>query len=222
MGSTIAVEDVTELIEFFPDALNFFLNLFVNVFAVVLFCLALWTEILHMLQLKWRQELKAKELAVAQVEEERCLKEEVEASSKRKLEALRLKIEIDFQRHKDDLQRLEQELTRLKASSQFTESQHPSNTSPARYFEGAKPQGETIAKLLRELDNLEDSSERETNSDRECIVCLKDEVSVVFLPCAHQVMCAGCSDDFRVKSKASCPCCRVPIEQKIRVFGASS
>ncbi|XP_024026478.1 MND1-interacting protein 1 [Morus notabilis] len=173
-------------------------------------------------ELKWRQELKAKELAVAQLEEERRLKEAAEASSKRKLEALRLKIEIDFQRHKDDLQRLEQELSRLKASSQLTESHNPSNTPPAGNFEGAKPQGETIAKLLRELDNLEDLSEKEINSDRECIICLKDEVSVVFLPCAHQVMCAGCSEDFGVKRKATCPCCRVPVEQKICVFGASS
>lgn len=183
--------------------------------------LPIFSEIL-LLQLKWKQELKAKELAVAQLEDERRLKEAAEASSKRNLEALRLKIEIDFQRHKDDLQRLEQELSRLKAPSLLTESHNPSNAPPAGNFEGTKPQGETIAKLLRELDNLEDSSEKEINSDRECIICLKDEVSVVFLPCAHQVMCAGCGEDFGVKRKATCPCCRVPVEQKIRVFGASS
>ncbi|PON65508.1 43kDa postsynaptic protein [Trema orientale] len=173
-------------------------------------------------ELKWRQELKAKELASAQLEEERRLKEAAEASNKRKLEALRLKIEIDFQRHKDDLLRLEQELSRLKALSQYTKSHQPSNALPTGSFEGAEPQGETIAKLLCELDNLEDSSDKEANSDRECIVCLKDEVSVVFLPCTHQVMCTGCSDDFGLKGKPTCPCCRVPVEQKIRVFGASS
>ncbi|KAK6137614.1 hypothetical protein DH2020_028640 [Rehmannia glutinosa] len=67
---------------------------------------------------KWRQEQKAKELVLAQLEEERRLKEASEANNKRKLEALRLKIEIDFQRHKDDLQRLEQEYARLKESAQ--------------------------------------------------------------------------------------------------------
>lgn len=174
------------------------------------------------LQLKWRQEVKAKELALTQVEEERHSKEAAEASNKRKLESLRLKIEIDFQRHKDDLQRLEQELSRLKASTQFTEFQHPSSTLSTANFAGAKPQGETITKLLRELDNLEDSSEKEVNSDRECIMCLKDEVSIVFLPCAHQVLCASCSDDFGKKGRATCPCCRIPIEQRIRVYGASS
>ncbi|XP_008238284.2 PREDICTED: MND1-interacting protein 1-like [Prunus mume] len=173
-------------------------------------------------EVKWGQELKAKEEALAQVEEEQRAKEAAEASNKRKVEALRLKIEIDFQRHKDDLQRLEQELSRLKISAQSTELLHPSNALPKAISEGAKPQGETIAKLLRELDNLENSSEKEVNCDRECIICMKDEVSVVFLPCAHQVLCANCNDDYGKKGKATCPCCRAPIEHRIRVFGASS
>lgn len=173
-------------------------------------------------EVKWRQDLKAKELAFVQVEEERRAKEAAEANNKRKLEALRLKIEIDFQRHKDDLQRLEQELTRLKVSAQSTELVHPLNTLPNRDCEGAKPQGETIARLLHELDKLEDSSEKGVNSDRECMICLKDEVSVVFLPCAHEVLCANCNEDYGKKGKATCPSCRAPIEQRIRTFGASS
>ncbi|KAK8505667.1 hypothetical protein V6N12_038401 [Hibiscus sabdariffa] len=171
---------------------------------------------------KWRDELKAKELALAQVEKERCSKEATEVSNKRKLEALRLKVEIDFQRHKDDHQRLEQELSRLKLSVQSSELNHQSDNLFTGKSEGAKPQGETIAKLLHELDTLEDSSEKEVNGDRECIICSKDEVSIVFLPCAHQVLCANCNDSFGKKGKATCPCCRVPIEQRIRVYGASS
>ncbi|XP_059645354.1 MND1-interacting protein 1-like [Cornus florida] len=171
---------------------------------------------------KWRQEQKAKDLALTQVEEERRLKEATEASNKRKHEALRLKIEIDFQRHKDDLQRLEQELSRLKVSAQSTDLHHQSDNSPTGNPEGEKPQGETIAGLLHELDKLEDSSVKDNCRDRECLICMKDEVSVVFLPCAHQVLCADCNDNYGKKGKATCPCCRVPIEQRIRVFGASS
>ncbi|KAK4845162.1 hypothetical protein QYF36_001707 [Acer negundo] len=173
-------------------------------------------------ELKWRQEQKAKELASGQVEEERRTKEAAEASNKRKLEALRLKIEIDFQRHKDDLQRLEQEFTRLKASAESTELNQQSNTLPSGKSEMVKPEGETIARLLHELDELEDSSDKENDCDKECIICTKDEVSIVFLPCAHQVLCASCSENYGKKGKATCPCCRAPIEQRIRVFGASS
>lgn len=166
--------------------------------------------------------MKAKEVVFTQVEEERQSKELAEASTKRKLETLRLKIEIDFQRHKDDLQRLEQELSRLKVSAQFTELNHPSNMLSTAHNEGAKPRGETITKLLHDVYGLEDPSDKEINCDRECMICMKEEVSIVFLPCAHQVLCANCSDSYGKKGRATCPCCRVPIEQRIRVYGASS
>ena len=82
----------------------------------------------------------------------------------------------------------------------------------------------TIARMLHELDNLDDLDEKEGGVSRECIICLKDEVSVVFLPCAHEVLCATCNDEYGngTKGKATCPICRIAIEQRIRVFGASS
>ncbi|CAA7026578.1 unnamed protein product [Microthlaspi erraticum] len=171
------------------------------------------------IEAKWRQEQKAKEQALAQVEEEQRSKEAAEAHNKRKLETLRLKIELDFQRHKDDHQRLDQELTRLKASSD-TDSTHLPNS----IWRPDKSQGENIARLLEELDKLEGSYENEANNDRECIICKKDEVSVVFLPCAHQVVCGGCSDSFFSSSgsKVTCPCCRALVQQRIRIFGATS
>ncbi|CAI0470971.1 unnamed protein product [Linum tenue] len=173
-------------------------------------------------EVKWRQEVKAKEQALSQVEEERRSKEAAEANNKRKLEALRLKIEIDIQRHKDDLQRLEQELSRLKSSSVEPNDTLPLGKPPAEKI-STRGEQQTIAKLLHELEKLEDSSQRGGSSDRKCMICMKDEVSVVFLPCAHQVMCSGCSDGYGKKGgRATCPCCRVTIEQRIRVFGASS
>ncbi|VVB02184.1 unnamed protein product [Arabis nemorensis] len=171
---------------------------------------------------KWRQEQKAKEQALAQVEEEQRSKEATEASNKRKVESLRLKIEIDFQRHKDDLQRLEQELSGLNKASSTDSSLQSNKTSHTKSKSGNKSKGEAMSKLLEELDRLDGSYEKEANYDRECLICLKDEVSVVFLPCAHQVVCASCSDSFMGGGKATCPCCRAPVQQRIRVFGATS
>ncbi|ESQ45048.1 hypothetical protein EUTSA_v10010162mg [Eutrema salsugineum] len=167
---------------------------------------------------KWRQEQKAKEQALAQVEEEQRSKEATEASNKRKVESFRLKIEIDFQRHKDDLQRLEQELSRLNKGSSTDSSLQSDNTSDTK----GKSDKSAMSKLLEELDRLDGSYEKEANNDRECLICMKDEVSVVFLPCAHQVVCASCSDSFMAGGKATCPCCRAPVQQRIRVFGATS
>ncbi|VYS47817.1 unnamed protein product [Arabidopsis thaliana] len=183
--------------------------------------LAQITEDEKEIEAKWRQEQKAKEEALAQMEEEQRSKDAAEGHNKRKLETLRLKIELDFQRHKDDHQRLEQELGRLKASSD-SDSSHISNNA----WKAEKSQGENIAKLLEELDKLEGSYDNEANYDRECIICMKDEVSVVFLPCAHQVVCGSCSDSFFASnnggSKVTCPCCRGLVQQRIRIFGATS
>ncbi|XP_027361376.1 MND1-interacting protein 1-like [Abrus precatorius] len=169
-----------------------------------------------------REELKAKEEALALIEEERRSKEAADTNNKRNLKALRLKIEIDFQRRKDDLLRLEQEISRLKASAHSADFHHRARTMPPNECEDVEPQNETIDELLQELDNAKDSSEKEGNGNRECIICGKDELSIIFLPCAHQIMCASCSEQYGRKAKAVCPCCRVPIEQRIRVFGASS
>ncbi|KAJ4958168.1 hypothetical protein NE237_025279 [Protea cynaroides] len=171
---------------------------------------------------KWRQELKAKELAIGQVEEDRRSKNATEVSVKRKRETLRRKIEIDFQRHKDDIRRLEQELSRLKASVESAQLNCPLNTLYTGDFETAKSHKEVNTRMLHELNKLQDSSDKEDTFDRECLICMKDEVSVVFLPCAHQVLCANCNEGYFKKTKATCPCCRVQIEQRIHVYGASS
>ncbi|KAJ8754421.1 hypothetical protein K2173_002872 [Erythroxylum novogranatense] len=181
-------------------------------------CLEIVQQAQEDAEVMWREEVKARDQALTRVEEERFSKEAAEASNKRKLETLRLKIEIDSQRYKDDVQRLEQELLRLKSSAELSELNLESLGMPERTM----PRGETIAKLLHELDKLEASSDRGASSNRECIICAKEEVSVVFLPCAHQVLCANCSDNYGKKGKASCPSCRVPIVQRIRVFGACS
>lgn len=166
----------------------------------------------------WKEERKARERAAAMVEEERRNKEAAEANNKRKLEELRAKADIDFQRHKDDMQRLEEDLSRLKAS---TELQNQSANLVTGSNVEQHPHGD-IARMLRELDSFEEDASEKDDS-RECIICMKHEVSVVFLPCAHQVVCANCNENFGQKGKvAKCPCCRVPIEQRIRVFGTSS
>ncbi|CAG7874535.1 unnamed protein product [Brassica rapa] len=163
---------------------------------------------------KWREEQEAKEQALAQVEEEQRSKEATEVRNKRNVESLRLKIEIDFQRHKDDLQRLEQELSRLNKDSSTDASLQSNNISQTK--------GEVVFKLLEELERLDGLYEKEESYDRECLICMKEEVSVVFLPCAHQVVCASCSESFMGGDKATCPCCRASVQKRIRVFGATS
>ncbi|XP_019181644.1 PREDICTED: MND1-interacting protein 1-like [Ipomoea nil] len=167
-------------------------------------------------EVKWRQEQKAKEQSLAQVEEERRNREADVTNNKRNLEAMRLKIEIEFHRHKDDLHRLERELSQVKASEQTSRQHLQSHDLSMQNLNGAKSEGD----IMRELDALEDGEA--IDHDRRCIICLNHDVSVVFLPCAHQVLCAKCNNVHGKKGKAKCPHCQVPIQHRICVFGTSS
>ncbi|KAL1532705.1 hypothetical protein AAHA92_32679 [Salvia divinorum] len=99
---------------------------------------------------KWRQEQKAKELVVTQLKKERRLKEASEADNKTRLEDLRRKKKINLQRHKDDLQRLEEEYAHLKESAAEVESD----------FWTENPGGDAIGRLMHEADKLQDSSKK--------------------------------------------------------------
>ncbi|KAK1356536.1 MND1-interacting protein 1 [Heracleum sosnowskyi] len=124
-------------------------------------------------QTKQREVQKAKESSLAQLEEERRLLKATESANKRKHASLNLKIETDVQHHKDELERLELELSRLKVSSE-------ARANPEEIVING---GSTDERMSGELNNQEDSS-----SDRNCFICVRKEVSVVLLPCAHQAL----------------------------------
>ncbi|WVZ62777.1 hypothetical protein U9M48_012479 [Paspalum notatum var. saurae] len=70
----------------------------------------------------------------------------------------------------------------------------------------------SIAKFMGPPGFMIDSVQRE----QECVMCLEEEVSVVFLPCRHQVVCADCNQRHQDGGMIECPSCRSPIEQRIR------
>lgn len=168
----------------------------------------------------WRQEVKAKELAIAQVQEELRLKEEVEANMKRKQHALHQKMELDSQRCKDDVQRLEMEISHLELSLDSSNPHYQQDV----FFTGelglARPERDDALEIM--LPDSLDLSEEEVIHDRVCLICMENDASIVFLPCAHQVLCANCTENHCNNVQAKCPCCQDPIAQRIRVYGLSS
>jgi len=184
--------------------------------------LSLIRDVQKEMEAKWKQEEKAKEVATARSEEERRAKDAAEASARRREEALHRKTEMNFQRHKDDIERLEQELARLKATAESSQPNSRPNAPYAVNGASVKSLKEMNARLLHELQELQESSQREGNSDRQCVMCMSEEVSVVFLPCAHQVVCVKCNDLHEKKGLTDCPSCTVPIQRRINVYGVSS
>ncbi|KAI0529073.1 hypothetical protein KFK09_001619 [Dendrobium nobile] len=163
-------------------------------------------------EIKWRQEMKDKEEALSLLEEEHRAKEAAEANCKRRQEGLRQKIEIDFQRYKDDIHRLEEELSRRREVAAAARLIHSVDT------EAPKPLAESNPKVLLP----EPRRSPQNNKHRICWVCRDNEVSVVFLPCAHQVLCYSCNEGGREKGSHACPACKEHIEDRIHVYGACS
>ncbi|CAN6460275.1 unnamed protein product [Victoria cruziana] len=173
-------------------------------------------------EIKWKHELGAKEKAISQAGEERRAKEATQVNIARRQEALRRRIEIDFQRHKDDIQRLEEEYLRLKTSSKSNLLNCSSTTQATCDVDMEKKVKESNKISSKELEQTQGSSCRENKCGRECVVCMREEVSVVFLPCAHQVICVGCNETHEKQPKKRCPSCNTVIEHRIRVYGVSS
>lgn len=175
-------------------------------------------------EVRWRQEEKAKEEAIARADKEKRAKEQAEAAFKRREEVTRRKVEQDKQRLRDDVERLTQELSTLRAtgSHNFVSASWNSPAATVGMMGGRIGQKE-IERLVREVADLEqDLLQRDVRRDRECVMCMCEEMSVVFMPCAHQVVCIKCNELHEKQGMRDCPSCRTPIQQRIRVYGASS
>ncbi|KAJ9547694.1 hypothetical protein OSB04_020237 [Centaurea solstitialis] len=58
--------------------------------------------------------------------------------------------------------------------------------------------------------------------DRECVMCLTEEMTVVLLPCGHQVLCDDCNVIHEQNGMKECPSCRTPIEKRVNARFAKS
>ncbi|KAJ7550917.1 hypothetical protein O6H91_07G124800 [Diphasiastrum complanatum] len=179
-------------------------------------------------EVSWRQEVKAKEAAINLAESERRAKEQVEAAAKRREDSLRRKVEADDRRHQDDIARLEDEIAHLsltKDSSKRTLFRlEPSSgvKSLSKYTQSMQELRNINSRLLQEVADVQSPSGRDLQRDRECVMCMSEERSVVFLPCAHQVICFDCNNLHETQGMKDCPSCRTFIEQRIRVYGANA
>jgi len=50
-----------------------------------------------------------------------------------------------------------------------------------------------------------------------CVCCMEREISVLFRPCQHRCLCVQCYENFRMMCNGSCPLCRSPILEAIRL-----
>ena len=143
----------------------------------------------------------------------------MEATTKRKEDIWMQKSDADLQRHRDDLKRLEDELEQLKLASESCNKELKSGiVSHSSDANGLQALKDTRFRFLQELADLEDSR-GDIQRDWECVMCMSEECSVVFLPCAHQIVCVKCNELHQKQGMTDCPSCRTIIQERIHVMG---
>ncbi|KAG6466243.1 MND1-interacting protein 1-like [Zingiber officinale] len=150
---------------------------------------------------RWKLEVKARQDILVQVAAERNERERIETSAKLEESAIVSKAESDLQRYKEEIRGLEDKISKVRINSYPKIPELSWDTN-----------GHSNAEILDS-----DGSDDEVPRDRECVMCLTEEMSVVFLPCSHQVVCAKCNELHEKQGMKDCPSCRTPIQRRIHV-----
>ena len=125
----------------------------------------------------------------------------------------------------------EEQITAEKAETELKE--HESEIKRLqREIDAIKSEAETkkIAAMRKEMswqpaERTSSQSEVKHGSnkkDRECVMCLTEEMTVVFVPCGHQVLCAECNVLHEKNGMKDCPSCRTQIQKRITARFAKS
>ncbi|XP_073050260.1 putative E3 ubiquitin-protein ligase RF298 [Primulina eburnea] len=184
-------------------------------------------EIKDQVEAKRDLEEKAKDEALTLANSFRKEREQIETTAKSKEDAIKLRAENNLQKYKYDIEKLEKEIAQLRLKTD--------SSKIAALRRGID--GSYVSKLtdLRKTQALQDSrtpyiSNTVTSTnfhgsngtggvkrERECVMCLSEEMSVVFLPCAHQVVCTMCNELHEKQGMKDCPSCRSPIQRRVCV-----
>lgn len=130
--------------------------------------------------------------------------EQIEISANSEENALKIEAENNMQRCKNDIRRLKNQIAQLKYAKRS------SNICVPRW----EAEGSSASNLSEEWTSSE------LKREWECVMCLSEIVSVVLLPCAHQVFCRQCNELHEQKGVKECPSCRTPIQRRISVRSA--
>lgn len=170
-----------------------------------------------------KQEEKVKEKLLIEASSIRKKREHLESLAKAEEDVIRQKAENELQKYKEDIKKLECKISELILESEASkiaalrggiDGIHGSYPTECKDFQARK----VTKRLAVFWDNFGGRSAR---AERECVMCLTEEISVVFLPCAHQALCVNCNELHEKQGMNDCPSCRTPIKRRIKVRFAS-
>nr|XP_043607454.1 putative E3 ubiquitin-protein ligase RF298 isoform X4 [Erigeron canadensis] len=174
-------------------------------------------------QTKWKQEEKAKQELINQATKIRIERQEGDVKAKSREDLARLKADKNLQKYKEDIEKLKKEISifRLKAGSskiaalkRGVDGSYPSKFTDVKISTSPQTPTHYAPNLIPGNGGVK--------RERECVMCLSEEKSVVFLPCAHQVVCTKCNELHEKQGMKDCPSCRGPIQRRVCVRYACS
>lgn len=157
-------------------------------------------------------------------------REQIEASTKSKEDMIKSKAEKNLQKYKDDIEKLEKEISQLRLKTDSSkiaalkrgiDGSYASRLTDIRNgLDHQNSWAPYISDVVRDFQDYSESGG--VKRERECVMCLSEEMSVVFLPCAHQVVCTTCNELHEKQGMKDCPSCRSPIQRRVSVRYARS
>lgn len=175
-------------------------------------------------QARWKQEEKAKEELLAQAGSFRKEREQIQDSAKSTENMIKSKAANNLQKYKDDIERLQKEISQIRLknnSSKIAAHRCGMDLSYAGkladWRNSSVPKDSPIPYILEDI-----TANGGVKRERECVMCLSEEISVIFLPCAHQVVCTMCNELHEKGGMKDCPSCRCQIQRRICVRYALS
>ncbi|XP_015578234.2 putative E3 ubiquitin-protein ligase RF298 isoform X2 [Ricinus communis] len=155
---------------------------------------------------KWNQERALKEALLAQFASIKYEQDKVEAARKAEEDMIRQRAENDAKKYKEDVAKLEKQVSEIKLKSDASRI-----AALKRGMEGSQD-----SDMVKMAENFQETfGTKGLKRERECVMCLSEEKSVVFLPCAHQVLCMECNELHQKEGMEDCPSCRTPIHCRI-------
>ncbi|CAN6854250.1 unnamed protein product [Brassica oleracea] len=152
--------------------------------------------------------------------QEKAAKEKLEELGKAEEERIKTKAENDVKSYTENIKRLESEISKLKLKSNglkiaaLKKGMDGSNDGNKSGMTHATTTFTKTNQMAAAANAWENSAK--IKRERKCVMCLSEEMSVIFLPCAHQVLCSKCNQLHEKEAMDDCPSCRAKIQRRIQ------
>lgn len=105
--------------------------------------------------------------------------------------------------------------TNPQSSSLPAEEEEPSRTYTANFTANADLSNELKSLSLKDETQVLLDENRRLKEQRLCRICMEEDITIAFLPCAHLCCCAHCAPAMR-----KCPICRAFIKGTVKTYPA--